>query len=124
MAIENAGPYVAMVIVQLAQVGLMIAAKVAISNGMTTFTFTFYSNVLASLILLPVTFFIYRLSPTKKSSYPYLQNLISCNFCVCRSARPPLFFTFLCGFFLLGFLGYESCTQIAPPCFNLLYLRS
>ncbi|KAI3467491.1 hypothetical protein Pfo_024154 [Paulownia fortunei] len=82
MGMENAVPYVGMVIVQFAQVGLMIAGKIAMSNGMTTFTFTFYSNALASLILLPVSFFIYR------------------------SARPPLFFTFLCGFFLLGFLGF------------------
>ncbi|KAL3654111.1 hypothetical protein CASFOL_003792 [Castilleja foliolosa] len=82
MMIENAGPYVGMVIVQFAQVGLMIAAKVAMANGMTTFIFVSYSNALSSLILLPLSFFIYR------------------------SARPPLFLTFLCGFFLLGFIGF------------------
>ncbi|KAL2519508.1 WAT1-related protein [Abeliophyllum distichum] len=82
MGIESVFPYVGMVIVQFAQVGLMIASKVAMSNGMTTFTFAFYSNALASLILLPISF------------------------CLYRSARPPLFYTFLCGFFLLGLIGF------------------
>ncbi|KAG8366183.1 hypothetical protein BUALT_Bualt17G0050100 [Buddleja alternifolia] len=82
MGMENALTYVGMVMVQLAQVGLMIAGKMAMANGMTTFTFTFYSNAFASLILLPISFFIYR------------------------STRPPLFLTFLCGFFLLGFIGF------------------
>ncbi|KAK4488850.1 hypothetical protein RD792_004640 [Penstemon davidsonii] len=84
MEIKNAGvvPYVVMVIVQFAQVGLMIAGKIAMSNGMTTFTFAFYSNAFASIILLPLSFLFYR------------------------SSRPPLFITFLCGFFLLGFIGF------------------
>ncbi|KAL2546982.1 WAT1-related protein [Forsythia ovata] len=82
MGIESVFPYVGMVIVQFAQVGLMIASKVAMSNGMTTFTFAFYSNALASFILLPISFGLYR------------------------SARPPLFYTFLRGFFLLGLIGF------------------
>ncbi|KAK6160158.1 hypothetical protein DH2020_003539 [Rehmannia glutinosa] len=57
---EKAGPYVGLVIVQFAQVGTMIACKIALSNGMTTFTFAFYSNAFSSLILLPISFFIYR----------------------------------------------------------------
>ncbi|GER32829.1 nodulin MtN21 /EamA-like transporter family protein [Striga asiatica] len=80
--IERAGPYVGMVTVQFAQVGLMLAGKLAMSNGMTPFTFASYSNALASLILLPLSFVIYR------------------------SALPPLFLTFVCGFFLLGFIGF------------------
>ncbi|KAL0357956.1 UNVERIFIED_CONTAM: WAT1-related protein [Sesamum calycinum] len=60
MGMENAIPYVLMVIVQFAQVGLMIAGKAAMSNGMTTFTFIFYSNGLGSLVLLPFSIFIYR----------------------------------------------------------------
>ncbi|KAL0336180.1 UNVERIFIED_CONTAM: WAT1-related protein [Sesamum radiatum] len=60
MGMENAVPYVLMVIVQFAQVGLMIAGKAAMSNGMTTFTFIFYSNGLGSLVLLPFSIFIYR----------------------------------------------------------------
>lgn len=82
MGIESVFPYVGMVIVQFAQVGLMIAGKVAMSNGMTSFTFAFYSNAMASLILLPISFWLHR------------------------SARPPLFYTFLCGFFLLGLIGF------------------
>ncbi|KAH6770755.1 hypothetical protein C2S52_015558 [Perilla frutescens var. hirtella] len=79
---ENALPYLAMVIVQFAQVGMMIAGKVAIANGMSTFTFIFYSNAAGSIILIPICFYIYR------------------------SAHPPLFLTFVCGFFLLGFIGF------------------
>ncbi|KAL0385582.1 UNVERIFIED_CONTAM: WAT1-related protein [Sesamum radiatum] len=60
MEMENAVPYVLMVIVQFAQVGLMMAGKVAMSNGMTTFTFISYSNGLGSLVLLPFSVFIYR----------------------------------------------------------------
>ncbi|CAA0832474.1 WAT1-related protein [Striga hermonthica] len=54
------------------------------SNGMTPLTFASYSNALASLVLLPLSFFIYR------------------------SALPPLFLAFVCGFFLLGFIGMEK----------------
>ncbi|KAH6757791.1 hypothetical protein C2S51_038633 [Perilla frutescens var. frutescens] len=83
---ENAAaavPYIGMVIVQFAQVGLMVAGKVAIANGMTTFTFIFYSNIMASLILLPICVSIHR-----------------------SGGHPPLVPTFLCGFFVLGFIGF------------------
>ncbi|KAH6826749.1 hypothetical protein C2S53_012276 [Perilla frutescens var. hirtella] len=83
---ENAAaavPYLGMVIVQFAQVGLMVAGKVAIANGMTTFTFIFYSNIMASLILLPICVSIHR-----------------------SGGHPPLVPTFLCGFFVLGFIGF------------------
>ncbi|KAA8533115.1 hypothetical protein F0562_033352 [Nyssa sinensis] len=74
-------PFVGMVFVQIAQVGLIIAGKEAMSNGMTNFTFVFYSNAIASLILLPSSFLVHR------------------------STRPPLTFPIFCGFFLLGVLG-------------------
>ncbi|XP_057774643.1 WAT1-related protein At3g28050-like isoform X4 [Salvia miltiorrhiza] len=73
---------IAMVVVQFAQVGFMLAAEAAIANGMTTFAFISYSNIFAALILLPLCFSIYR------------------------SAHPPLLLAFLCGFFLLGFIGF------------------
>lgn len=60
MGMDETLPYLAMVIVQFAQVGMVIAAKVAIANGMSTFTFIFYSNAAGSVILLPLCFFIYR----------------------------------------------------------------
>ncbi|XP_051146151.1 WAT1-related protein At5g40240-like [Andrographis paniculata] len=82
MEMEKAGPYVGIVVVQLAQAGLMIAGKVAMSHGMTTFTFAFYANALSSLLLLPICSIIYR------------------------SDRPPLLPSFLCGFFLLGSIGF------------------
>ncbi|XP_059649731.1 WAT1-related protein At5g40230-like isoform X2 [Cornus florida] len=52
-------PFVGMVMVQVAQVGLMIVGKEAMSDGMTNFTFVFYSNSLASLVLLPTSFLIH-----------------------------------------------------------------
>ncbi|PHT34164.1 hypothetical protein CQW23_25964 [Capsicum baccatum] len=75
-------PYMAMIAAQLAQVGLAVAAKEAMSTGMTTFTFTFYSSAISTLILIPLSIFLHR------------------------SALPPLWPTFLYGFFLLGLLGF------------------
>ncbi|XP_059316566.1 WAT1-related protein At3g28050-like isoform X1 [Lycium ferocissimum] len=80
---KEALPYIGMASTQFAQVGLMIVGKKAMSTGMTNFTFVFYSNALASLILLP-SFFFYR------------------------STRPPLNFSLISGFFLLGVLGCSA----------------
>ncbi|GLU03060.1 hypothetical protein SLE2022_202780 [Rubroshorea leprosula] len=74
-------PVVGMVMAECAQVGLMIVGKAAMSHGMSNFIFVFYSNALASLILLPSAFLFHR------------------------SERPQLTFSILCGFFLLGLLG-------------------
>ncbi|MCD7445912.1 hypothetical protein HAX54_024612 [Datura stramonium] len=79
---ESAGPFVAMVVQQLAQVGLMEAAKMAMSTGITTFAFTFYSSAFSTIILIPLSFFVHR------------------------SAIPPLLPTFRYGFFLLGIMGF------------------
>ncbi|CAI9092858.1 OLC1v1028200C1 [Oldenlandia corymbosa var. corymbosa] len=57
---EIAAPYAAMVVAQTAQVGLIIVSKEAMSNGMSNFISVSYSNALAALILLPVSFFIHR----------------------------------------------------------------
>lgn len=83
MGVESALPYVAMVICQFAQVGLLIASKEAMKTGMTTFVFTFYSSAFASAILLPSSFLFYR------------------------SSRPSLSINFFCGCFILGLLGYS-----------------
>ncbi|KAE8653783.1 Nodulin MtN21 /EamA-like transporter family protein isoform 2 [Hibiscus syriacus] len=72
---------VGMVMAEWAQVELMIMGKAAMSHGMPNLVFVFYSNVLASLILLPSSFLFHR------------------------SHRPPLTFSILCWFFLLGLLG-------------------
>ncbi|CAN4094737.1 unnamed protein product [Withania somnifera] len=82
MKMSGMVPFMAMIIQQLAQVGLAVAAKVAMSSGMTSFTFTFYSCFLSTLLLIPLSFFLHR------------------------SGLPPLWPTFLCGFFLLGLLGF------------------
>lgn len=74
-------PFLGMVLAECAQVGLMIVSKVAMSDGMSSFIFILYSNALASLILLPSSLFFHR------------------------SGRPPLNFTIVCGFLLLGLLG-------------------
>ncbi|RAL40027.1 hypothetical protein DM860_008167 [Cuscuta australis] len=81
MKMEGALPYVGMISNQFAQVGLMIVGKAAMSSGMTNFTFVFYSNLLAALLLLLPAFLFQG------------------------STRPPLSFSLICGFFLLGILG-------------------
>ena len=64
---KGALPFVALVVGQVAQVGLTLAAQKAIATGMHTFSFIFYSNALTSLILLPAAFLVHR--------YPYLVHL-------------------------------------------------
>ncbi|GMP82902.1 hypothetical protein CsSME_00037013 [Camellia sinensis var. sinensis] len=48
-----------MVSVQFIQVGMIVAVKEATSHGLTKFTFVFYSNSLAALILLPISFLLH-----------------------------------------------------------------
>ncbi|GJR69045.1 WAT1-related protein isoform X1 [Tanacetum coccineum] len=72
-----------MVGTQVAQVLLMVYSKAAIADGMSSYSFIFYSNALASLILLPLSFIIHR-SPNP----------------------PPLNFGVICGFFIMGLLGF------------------
>ncbi|KAL4361014.1 hypothetical protein GQ457_04G020240 [Hibiscus cannabinus] len=72
------------------------------SRGMPNLVFVFYSNALASLILLPSSFLFHR--------YPSLFSIPISPFfsdflLLCRSHHPPLTFTILCWFFLLGLLG-------------------
>ncbi|KAJ1395781.1 EamA domain [Sesbania bispinosa] len=67
---------------ECAQVGLIILSKQVMAQGMTNFIFIFYSNAIASLLLLPTSFLVHRFE------------------------RPPITFSTLCGFFLLGLLGY------------------
>nr|GEU69737.1 serine/arginine-rich splicing factor RSZ21A [Tanacetum cinerariifolium] len=57
---EGALPFVGMVVSYAAQVGLMLAAQKAIATGMHTFSFIFYSNVLAFFILRPAAFLVHR----------------------------------------------------------------
>lgn len=57
-------PTVGMVMAECAQVGLMMFSKAAMSNGMSNLIFVFYSNALASLVLLPISFFFHRYSLT------------------------------------------------------------
>lgn len=78
----GAAPYAGMVMAECAQVGLMIISKAAMSSGMTNFAFVLYSNALASLILLPLSFLLHS-----------------------SSSRPPLTFAIICEFFLLGLFG-------------------
>ena len=53
-------PYIGMVVVQFAQVVMLLAAETAISNGMTTFAFLSYANIFSAILLLPICFSIYR----------------------------------------------------------------
>lgn len=52
--------FVVMVIMEGCTIGLTILAKTAMSNGMSPFVFVLYTNALASLILLPYSFFFHR----------------------------------------------------------------
>ncbi|KAJ8439510.1 hypothetical protein Cgig2_007027 [Carnegiea gigantea] len=81
---SEAAPFVGMLMAECAQVGLIIISKQALATGMPNFVFVFYSNALASFILLCLCLLIYR------------------------SGRPPLSFSMLCWFFLLGLVGCLS----------------
>ncbi|KAF5764294.1 putative EamA domain-containing protein [Helianthus annuus] len=75
--------YAGMVAAQTAQVLLMIVSKSAIAAGMSNYSFIFYSNLLASLVLLPLSLIFHR----------------SVN-------RPAISTIVVCGFFLIGMLGF------------------
>ncbi|XP_043812820.1 WAT1-related protein At3g28050 isoform X2 [Manihot esculenta] len=97
MELKVALPFVGMVMAECAQVGLIVVSKAAMSKGMSSFIFVCYSNALASLILLPSSLLLHR------------------------SQRPPLTFSIICGFFLLGlfgclaqFFGYAGINLSSP----------
>ncbi|XP_071696055.1 WAT1-related protein At4g15540-like isoform X1 [Rutidosis leptorrhynchoides] len=75
--------FIGMVTAQVAQVLLMIISKSAIADGMSNYSFIFYSNALASLILFPLSFIFHR-----------------------SANRPPLTSIVLFGFFTIGLLGF------------------
>ncbi|KAL3501221.1 hypothetical protein ACH5RR_035670 [Cinchona calisaya] len=78
---KSAWPYVMMVVAQTAQIGLIIVSKEAMSNGMSKYVFVCYSNALAALILLPISFLVHR------------------------SSWSQITLKLFSGFFLLGLLG-------------------
>ena len=109
-------PFVGMVMAEFAQVGLMIVGKQAMSKGMSNLVFIFYSNAFASLILLPSALLFHRFSLSlwntlygfffvcmlkKTNSFAFVFNLSRS-----QSPRPQLSFRILCGFFLLGLIGW------------------
>ncbi|XP_042497001.1 WAT1-related protein At5g40240-like [Macadamia integrifolia] len=75
-------PYAGMVMVECMDVGLTTLSKAAMSRGMSHYVFVFYSNALATLVLLPFSFLLFP-----------------------RSNRPPLTFSLICRFFFLGLAG-------------------
>ncbi|KAI7746996.1 hypothetical protein M8C21_011751 [Ambrosia artemisiifolia] len=77
--------YVGMVAAQTAQVLLMIVSKSAIADGMSNYSFVFYSNALASLVLLPLSLIFHR----------------SVN-------RPSLSLIVVGGFIVIGLLGFMA----------------
>ncbi|KAE8691980.1 WAT1-related protein [Hibiscus syriacus] len=78
MGKEIALPMVGMVMAECAQVGLIITGKAAMSHGMPNLVFIFYSNALASLILLPSSFLFHRHPSLPSYYYPFLHfSLIS-----------------------------------------------
>ena len=105
---------------ECAQVGLMIVGKIAMSKEMSNLVFIFYSNAFASLILLPSSFLIHRYThslsfslkhPLELFLYIYEKSYLFIVFNLGRSQasqRPPLTFSILSGFFLLGLLGWVT----------------
>ncbi|XP_047321225.1 WAT1-related protein At4g15540-like [Impatiens glandulifera] len=93
-------PFVGMISVQFIQAGLVIAVKEAASNGMTKYAFVTYSNLLASFILLPLSFLLQR------------------------SNLPRMNWSLLWSFFLLGAVGClmqvmgNAGVQITPASFS------
>ncbi|KAI7747000.1 hypothetical protein M8C21_011755 [Ambrosia artemisiifolia] len=78
--------YIGMVLVQTAQVLLLTVSKVAIADGMSNYSFVFYSNALASLVLLPLSLIFFHRSVN----------------------RPAISFIVVFGFFVVGILGFLS----------------
>ncbi|KAI5352409.1 hypothetical protein L3X38_005300 [Prunus dulcis] len=76
-------PIVGMMMTECAGAGVIILSKAAMSTGMSNLIFVFYSNALAALILLPTSLVFHR-------------------------SRPPLTFSVLCWFFLLGLIGFVA----------------
>ncbi|CAN6549018.1 unnamed protein product [Malus baccata var. baccata] len=77
-------PIVGMVLGECAQAGLIIISKIAMSNGMSNLIFLCYSNALPTLILLPISLAFHK------------------------SERPPLTFSIISWFFLLGLIGFMA----------------
>ncbi|KAA8530262.1 hypothetical protein F0562_004971 [Nyssa sinensis] len=80
--IKDALPFAVMVVVECIEIGMATLSKAAMNRGMSKFVFVVYYNALGTLILLP--HFIFHIH---------------------RSKRPPLTFSLLCRFFLLGLTG-------------------
>ncbi|KAJ7974537.1 WAT1-related protein [Quillaja saponaria] len=74
-------PFTAMVMVEIAEVGMVTLSKAALTTGMSNSVFVVYYNSLGTFIL-----FLYFLFQSHRS-------------------RRPLTFTLLCRFFLIGLLG-------------------
>ncbi|XP_047339643.1 WAT1-related protein At5g40210-like [Impatiens glandulifera] len=93
-------PYIGMIINQFIQVGLIVAIKKAGSTGLSKYIFVSYSNALASIVLLPISFLIHR-----------------------SDSRPAITLSHLCWFFLLGLCGCiinvtgNAAIQITPASF-------
>ncbi|XVE54929.1 hypothetical protein DITRI_Ditri03aG0121000 [Diplodiscus trichospermus] len=79
--LNELAPFAAMVALECLDVGLTTLSKAAMSKGMSHFIFVFYSNALASMILLPAAFFF------------------------TRKKRPPVTLPLLRKFFLLSTVG-------------------
>ncbi|KAL5720329.1 hypothetical protein ACHQM5_013008 [Ranunculus cassubicifolius] len=73
-------PFIAMLTVECTDVGLTTLSKAAMSKGMSPFVYVVYYNALGTLILFP-------------------------SFLLQRKKHPPLTFSLLCIFFLLGLIG-------------------
>lgn len=80
--VKKSLPFLAMMVVETVEAGLITLSKAAMSRGMSNFVFVVYYNALGTLFLLP-SFSVHFFS----------------------RKRPPITFALLCRFFLLGLIG-------------------
>jgi drug/metabolite transporter (DMT)-like permease len=80
--IKDAIPFVAMVLVECGEVVMITLGKAAMNTGLSNLVYVVYYNTLGTLLLFP--YFIFHTT---------------------RTSRPPLTFSILSKFFLLGLIG-------------------
>ncbi|KAF6159881.1 hypothetical protein GIB67_032965 [Kingdonia uniflora] len=86
--LNDFGPFAGMITIEFTDVGLTTLSKAAMSRGMSPFVYVVYYNALGTFLLLP----------------SFIKN---------RKERPPLTFSILCRFFLLGLIGIGFAQTLA-----------
>lgn len=99
-------PFAAMVLVECVTVGSNTLFKAATLRGLSFYVFVFYTYVVGTLVLLPISLIFgrYLISPTNLDLYNLFKNMNL--FALSRSRRlPPAKSLLFFKIFLLAFLG-------------------